>query len=220
MNLKTVVKKIKTSIKSKSKVFVVGFNKTGTTTLKRELWNLGYSIGDQEKAECLLKYWELDFKVKLINYCKTAEAFQDIPFSIPDVYKILYEEFKDAKFILSTRDNSEQWFNSLCNFHSKIWNEGKGVPSLEQLKKVNYRYDGFAYKAFTIIFGNHNNEAYNKQVLISRYEKHNSDVRSFFESNPNSFIEVNVSDQKDYLRLCDFLGKTPKKEGFLWKNKT
>jgi len=220
MKLKTFIKKAKVRIKSNPKVFVIGFNKTGTTTLKRVLWELGYSIGDQGEGELLLKSWGTDFNNKLIDYCKTAEAFQDLPFSMPEVYKKLYDEFGDSKFILTTRDNSEQWFNSLCNFHSKIWNENDGVPNAVKLKQANYRYTGFAYDSFKILFETDDKDLYNKSALIAKYESHNADVRSFFKAKLDSFIEINVSEQKDYHRLCNFLSTPPQRQGFLWENKT
>ena len=220
MRVETFFKKLNTRIKSKPKVFVIGLNKTGTTTLKTTLWELGYSIGDQKEGELLLKHWELGFQRKLKGYCTTSEAFQDLPFSIPEVYKKLYEWFGDAKFILTTRDNLEQQFNSLCNFHSKIFNENEGLPSAEKLKQAQYRYTGFAYNSFKVLFGTDDKDLYNRNALITKYENHNADARNFFKENQNSFVEINVSNHEDYLKLCNFLSKAPKRDGFLWENKT
>jgi len=220
MILKNILKILKTKIKSKSKVFVIGFNKTGTTTLKSVLWELGYSVGSQREGELLLGDWQRDSFKKIFALCETAECFQDIPFSLPRTYMHLYEKYKDAKFILSVRDSSNQWYNSLCNFHSKMWNNGRGVPNAEIMKQVQYVKEGYAYESFKLIFETNDDDLYNKDRLIQTYEEHNEEVRAFFEDKKNSLIELNVSKESDYKKLCEFLNKEPKRGGFLWENKT
>jgi len=70
-----------------SKIFCIGFNKTGTTTIESVLKSFGYKMGDQVKGERLLNSWlSRDFK-PIVELCKTAEAFQDIPFSLPYTYQ-------------------------------------------------------------------------------------------------------------------------------------
>jgi len=41
--------------KNSPKIFCVGFNKTGTTTLEATLKEFGYFMGDQVKGELLIK---------------------------------------------------------------------------------------------------------------------------------------------------------------------
>jgi hypothetical protein len=78
---------------SKPKIFCIGLNKTGTTSLKTALRTLGYEVGNQRKAELLLNDWyKRDYK-DLIQYCKGAEAFQDVPFSFPFTFIALDQAF-------------------------------------------------------------------------------------------------------------------------------
>ncbi len=99
--------------KKSPKIFCVGLNKTGTTSLEKALKDLGYRMGDQNKAHALLfDYEKRDFK-SIINFCKTADAFQDAPFSYHFTYLFLEQYFPDSKFILSVRSNSEEWYNSI-----------------------------------------------------------------------------------------------------------
>jgi hypothetical protein len=87
-----------------SKIFCIGFNKTGTTSLYHALLREGLKVGDQPTAERLLaSYVDGDFD-PIVEYCKTARAFQDVPFSMPNTYRHLYHAFPDAKFILSVRE--------------------------------------------------------------------------------------------------------------------
>ena len=85
-----------------SKVFCVGRNKTGTTSLDVALRELGYLMGDQREAEWLIDaYAARDFK-PIVEYCRSAEAFQDVPFSYPYTYVVLDQAFPESKFILTS----------------------------------------------------------------------------------------------------------------------
>ena len=48
--------KNKNKAKGKQKIFCIGRNKTGTTSLKRAFEDLGYPVGDQRKAEILTEF--------------------------------------------------------------------------------------------------------------------------------------------------------------------
>src|SRR5207249_2275253 len=70
-------------VKNKQKIFCIGRNKTGTQSLKKAMSDLGYITGNQRKAEKLIDYYKIrDFK-PIIDFCKTAQFFQDVPFSWP-----------------------------------------------------------------------------------------------------------------------------------------
>jgi hypothetical protein len=42
----------------------------------------------------------------------------------------------------------------------------------------------------------------------------------YFRSRPEKLLVINVSNDNDYLRLCDFLKKKPFHKTFPWENKT
>jgi|OM-RGC.v1.024918694 hypothetical protein len=115
------------------KIFCIGFNKTGTTSLHRALFREGFKLGDQPTAEKLLNAYVAGHYEPIEAYCKTARAFQDIPFSLPRMYQPLYRAYPDAKFILSIRDSGEQWFAS--QIRAAASRLGK-VPTLADLKEV------------------------------------------------------------------------------------
>lgn len=206
--------------KKQHKVFCIGFNKTGTTTLEQTLIQLGYKMGNQAKGELLFLDWfKRDFK-SIIKHCNTADAFQDIPFSLPYTFMMLDQYYKNAKFVLTVRDSELQWYESLTKFHSKLWGEGKRLPTAEDMKNATYRYRGFTYESFKLIYNTPDDDLYNKAILTKLYKLHNYTVEDYFRGNPEKFLIINVSKSSDYAKLCTFLGKPVKADDFPWKNKT
>lgn len=101
------------------KIFCIGLNKTGTTSLAKSLKDLGYLVGNQADAELLIhEYAQRNFR-PIVEYCYTAQAFQDIPFSLSYTYIILDHAFPGSKFILSIRKDENEWYQSLLRFHKK-----------------------------------------------------------------------------------------------------
>lgn len=206
-------------IRNNPKVFCIGCNKTGTTSLEKELVALGYILGDQRQAELLYDahYFKGNF-APIIDYCRSAEAFQDAPFSCPETFKHLDKAFPKAKFILSVRDDAEQWYRSITRFHAKSFNDGK-IPTYEVLKEVDYLRKGYAATIIDL-FGSTKEEPYHKESLIKFYNGHNESVMKYFSARPNDLLVINLSRAGDYQRFLDFLGTTSPRTTFQWENKT
>lgn len=206
--------------RSKPKVFCIGLNKTGTTTLEVVLKDIGYKMGDQPTAELLFEDWNLRNFAPIIKYCQTADAFQDMPFSLPYTFMALDRAFKGAKFILTIRDSAEQWYDSLVKFHSKLWSDGNAIPTIEELRNASYRYKGFAYEVNRGLFQTPESDPYHKETLIGYYNTHNDMVLDYFKSRPEKLVVINVSKSSDYTKLCQFLDRPVLKSEFPWENKT
>lgn len=71
---------------------------------------LGYDVGNQRVAELLVYDYAIRDFQKIVEYCNSADFFQDTPFSKPYTYVILDHEFPGSKFILTIRDSAEQWY--------------------------------------------------------------------------------------------------------------
>jgi hypothetical protein len=206
------------SLHLEPKVFCIGMNKTGTTSLEGALKQFGYKLGNQIEGELLLhEYGKRNFKT-IIDFCHTAEAFQDVPFSLPFLFITLDQIFPNAKFILTIRDSTEQWYNSMVNFHSKIYGGGK-IPTEDDLKNAIYRYKGKPWDSNRILFNTPPGQPYHKPTLFAYYENHCYNVREYFRGKSNLLV-INVSEDESYLKLCSFLGKVPKGKNFPWLNKT
>ena len=205
--------------KIKPKIFCIGQNKTGTTSLKKFFKDHGYVLGDQIKAEMLLDHY-IDREWKpIIDYCKKAQVFQDIPFSNNYLYILLDYHFPNAKFILSERDSPEAWYQSISKFHTKLFGENGNLPTKENLQNADYRYKGFLWKSFSEKYGAAEEDLYNKEKLIETHLTRNNQIKHYFKKKSN-FIVLNVSEKNNVKNLSKFLNISPKYNEFPWENKT
>lgn len=219
--LKEIVSlKNRIKVLNKRKVFCIGLNKTGTTSLKKAMQGLGYVSGDQSKAEKLIYAWaERDFK-KITNYCFTAQFFQDIPFSLPYTYVILDQTFPRSKFILTIRDTPDEWYRSLTSFHSKMWGNKNRIPRKQDLENALYRTKGGPWEANRLIFNTPETDPYNKAQLVEFYNQHNKQVKDYFKNRPEDLLILNVAEKCAFKKLCMFLSLDYEENEFPWENKT
>jgi len=205
------------------KIFCIGYNKTGSTSLYHSILNLGFKgdLNTMEEGEFLMydvAEGNVNNVIDWIEKRNDVSLFKDVPFSIPHVWKSLYEKYPTAIYILSERDTSEQWYNSIYKFHIQGFGFSPN-PTWDEVSKASYRYlrndykGGFLYDYMSYTYGKEG-LPYDKAKLISSYESHNKEVKEFFKDKDN-FISINVSNDKDYLKLCSFLGKDPIDSKFL-----
>lgn len=206
--------------KERQKIFCIGMGKTGTTSVEKALKDFNYKMGNQAKGELLLgAYAKRDFN-KIIKFCKSAEAFQDAPFSFKYTFMHLDLAFPNSKFILTVRDSDEQWYNSLVKFHSKLFGTNNNRPTYKNLKEANYRYKGFIWDVRNKVYdAQEEGEMYDFATLTAYYNSHIQMVKDYFKYKDNLLI-INLSDKQSYNKLCDFLGKKALYNEFPWENKT
>jgi len=203
----------------KPKIFCVGRNKTGTTSLAKALSDLGIVVADQRRGEMLLRDWaKRDFR-RIVQFCNTAQAFQDVPFSLPYTFQILDIKFPSSKFILTVRDSPEQWYSSLTRFHAKLFGVGR-VPNYKDLKSAIYCYPGFMLEANRLIYPTPDDDLYNKEILINHYKSHNESVVQYFRHRPNDLLVINLAEKGAYAKFCKFIGKPSTRQDFARLNKT
>lgn len=203
----------------KRKVFCIGKNKTGTTSLAKALQELGLVVGKQSIGERLIFDWSRrDFR-RILLYCYTAQAFQDIPFSLPFTFQAVDQKFPTSKFILTVRDTPEQWYNSLINYHAALFGHGH-VPTLDDLKAAVYVHPGWVYKVDRLTKNTPAEDPYNKALLIAQYNDHNKTVMEYFRHRSQDLLVLNVAMPNAYEQLCNFLEKPYLGKSFPWENKT
>jgi len=199
------------------KIFCIGYNKTGSTSLYHSILNLGFrgdlsTMGEGELLMYDVSEGNVNNVIDWIKKRNDVDLFKDVPFSLPHVWKSLYEKYPNAIYILSERDSSEQWYNSIYKFHTLGFGFSPN-PTWDEVSKPDYRYlrednsGGFMYDYMSYTYGK-DGLPYDKDKLISSYEAHNKEVKEFFKDK-NNFISINVSNDNDYLKLCSFLGKNP-----------
>lgn len=210
----------KRKVRNKTKYFCIGRNKTGTTSLKRAFEDLGFIVGDQATAEKLYDsyFFENEF-LPIIKYCETAEVFQDVPFSHFATLEHIDKAYPGSKFILTIRDDAEQWYCSLIKFNAKHFGLGGRIPTAEDLKNATYVRKGYKYNTIKA-HGTSDEDPYNKEIMIRHYEKHNASVIDYFKDRPDDLLVINLSEENAYRKFVEFLKVDSPYSAFPWENKT
>lgn len=188
------------------KVFIIGYNKTGTTSLKRLFQNWGFSIGDEAVGHILTEDWLVHGRTdRILRYVETAQVFQDKPFSTDGLYKVLDEAYPDALFILSVRASDQEWYDSWIRHHiNRYSGDPKRLPTLEELKgNCNWLYKGYFFDSDAMQWGEEN--IYNEGVYKAGYNRHIADVRAHFAGKPGKLLEICLSRPGELTRLKRFL---------------
>jgi len=226
--MRRVVRKLRQVVKDrrnrvnaigKTKYFCVGRNKTGTTSLKKAFEDLGYPVGRQLVAEKLADkhYFKGEFD-PIIKYCESAQVFQDVPFSWPETYKHLDKAYPGSKFLLTIRDDAEQWYNSITKFHAKVFGNGD-IPTSDDLRKANYVREGWMYDAVKL-HGVPDDNMYHKETMINHYNYYNEGVRSYFKGREPDLLVINVSKKDGSQKFIYFLQVDSPYDAFPWENRT
>jgi len=187
------------------KVFCIGSNKTGTTSLAAALESLGYRLGNQWNAELLIDDWARRDFDRIVQYCETADAFQDIPFSLDGTYAALDKAFPRSKFVLTVRNNADEWFDSLTRFHTKLIGKDR-LPTADDLREFDYHGPGWLWKAHTAVFGVTETSLYDRPTYTRQYDAHIREVAAYFRGRPCDLLTLNLGNVAAMELLCRFLG--------------
>jgi len=174
----------------KSKVFCIGFHKTGTTSIAEALRILGYRVtGRNGTRDPNIEENVLAMAYDLVD---KYDVFQDNPW--PIIYKELDEKFPGSKFILLLRDPG-LWINSQVNSFGRKetpmrkWIYGVGCP------------EG------------------NEDIYIKRFKDHNEEVLNHFRNRPQDLLVLDLGKGDGWEKLCPFLGEKIRKVSFPHVNK-
>lgn len=176
-----------------TKVFCIGFMKTGTTTLNNALTQLGYKVSHNSwRWLSHAMHGEFDvIKKKMMEW----DAVEDNP--IPLIYKELDAAFPQSKFILTVR-NSDKWYESVryhignlrSPMHEWIFGKGKSIPDKDKTHTINV------------------------------FEGHIASVKKHFKNRPNDLLIMDMSRDADWALLCNFLNEPVPDIAFPHANKT
>ena len=164
------------------KVFGIGLNKTGTSTLGECLKTLGYRHTSHRSD--LLAHLSAGRVTELLKAAEAIDSAEDWPW--PLAFRELYYRFYDrAQFILTTRSSAETWVESLKK-HSLNTHPDRPMR--------------------TAVFGYKYPHGFEKEH-VDFYVRHNSEVRSFFAREaPGALLEVCWETGDRWETLCQFLG--------------
>ncbi len=174
----------------RTKVFCVGFHKTGTTSLAHAFDMLGYRVTGPNGVNDP----DIENNVLSMAYdlAEEYDFFQDNPW--PIIYKELDEKYPGSKFILLLR-SSESWIQSQVKHFGRKetpmrkWIYGVGCP------------EG------------------NEEAYIARFEYHNADVLSHFRNRAQDLLVLNLAEGDGWEKLCPYLEVEIPKEPFPHANK-
>jgi|688.fasta_scaffold70042_2 hypothetical protein len=164
------------------KIFCIGLNKTGTTTLGQCLHILGFrhqafDLSLLEQA-AIAQYDQLNNKINLFD------SFSDWPY--PLLYKYLDRSYPGSRFILTRRSTPEQWLKSLFA-HSLRTDPFIGTRA----RSLAY---GYPYPHL------------NPHKHITMYQQHLLYVKEYFADRPADLLELCWEQGSKMNDLCQFLG--------------
>jgi len=130
-------------------------------------------------------------------------AVADLPFSL--FYETILNEYPDCKFILTTRENSEIWFQSWTTLTKSItmamYLGGHLFPTLRHNSDYLRWLYAYVNKDASYLTANFPKDDSNKETAIATYEEHNRKVRQLIPA--SQLLEYSV--KEGWAPLCDFL---------------
>ena len=181
---------------SAPKVFGIGLQKTGTSSLDAAFRILGYRTDKGVFLNTPNKKNSLWIDPPLTNHKVLArvlpilqekEAFSDNPW--PLLYRELDALFPDSKFVLTVRE-PQSWLASL------IRHFGDGESDMLEW-----------------IYGSRS-VAGNEARCLAVYEAHNAAARAHFATRADAVLEIDIENQPRWDLLCSFLGKPIPRQPF------
>lgn len=162
------------------KVFCIGFQKTGTTSLYGALTTLGYRTAAVVGRDLSASQLQDRGAALCIETMADYDAAQDMPW--PLFFRQLDAAFPGSKFILTVRE-PESWYRSI---------------------DAHFGAEPTAMGAFT--YGDDAAAPTGaRDRYIATYTAHNETVRSYFADRPDDFLEMDLARGDGWAALCGFL---------------
>lgn len=173
------------AVPPRTKVFGIGWAKTGTTTLGRCFEILGYNHQSQNLS-LVPQILRGDFD-KTLRIAAAKESFEDWPW--PLVYREMDAAFPGSRFVVTTRD-PDRW---LASYRAMLAAENPPAPEVRDIRCQLFRADPSI--------------ALDEQ-LVSRFLAHNAEVLKYFKDRPADLLVVDWESGDSWENLCHFL-RTP-----------
>lgn len=170
------------------KIFCVGFQKTGTSSLRDALSQIGYNVTGVFGRDVPLDELRQSYVERGLAIAERFDAVEDMPW--PLMFRELDEAFPGSKFILTMRE-TDRWYNSIARhfganpYHIQQFTYGDDAPA-----PVGH-------------------EARYRDV----YDAHNASVRSYFADRPDDLLELWLERGHGWAELGAFLGREDVPQG-------
>jgi hypothetical protein len=176
-----------------NKVFGIGLQRTGTTSMTSALNVLGFN-----SYHFPAQLWD-DVDDPVLN---EYDAFFDNP--IPLLYQELDRKCPGSKFILTVRDENawQESCHRLFAKHREEW-ELDSNKYIKEMHIASYGIDHFDEEAFR-----------------KAYREHVNEVKSYFRDRPEDLLIFDIASDDQWEELCPFLNKEVPDQPFPHKHKS
>jgi hypothetical protein len=164
----------------KSKVFCIGFQKTGTSSMRDALTQLGYKVAGHYGTDLPIDELRERYVAIGLEIARDYDAVQDMPW--PLIYRELDAAYPGSKFIYTERD-ADTWIVSMTKHF------GTRESSVRQLAYG----DAYPYPA--------GNEAHYKQIYLD----HRAQVMEYFKDRSEDFLAIDLEKGEGWPELGRFL---------------
>lgn len=185
-----------------TRIFGLGFQRTGTSSLHAAFERLGFDSGHWRSADWARQIWWDMNKWGRSYTLERDYALSDNP--IPMLYEKLDKAYPGSKFILTVRDEDE-WIRSA----EKFWTyEGNS-------NRWTWDVDCFSHKMHGIVYGT---SEFDEQIFRERYRRHNAEVMQYFRRR-SDFLRLDIKPGMSMAPLSRFLDLPEISEPFPHQNK-
>ncbi|MEL7444652.1 MAG: sulfotransferase family protein [Pseudomonadota bacterium] len=164
------------------KVFCIGFQKTGTSSLRDALRQLGYSVTGVFGDDLTLEELRNSYVTQGLSLAAEFDSVEDMPW--PLMVRELDRAFPGSKFILTVR-KTENWLRSICKHF------GDNPSDMQRL-----------------VYGDDApNPVGHEDRYVEVYEQHNRDVIAYFDGRESDFLVMELEAGHGWAELGKFLGR-------------
>ena len=163
-----------------SKVFGIGFHKTGTSSLGEAFRVLGYRVTGPNGVH--RKGMDTTMALSIAHeLLPKFDAFQDNPWA--NLFREMDREVPGSRFVMTVRPD-EAWLSSVIGHFGprstpmREWIYGPGLGS----------------------------PLGNEELYVERYRRHNREVLEHFADRPNDLLVMDITKGDGWELLCPFLG--------------
>jgi hypothetical protein len=220
---KLIDKKLCSTAKGQN-IICIGLNKSGTSSFTNAMENLGYkkfSENQQFQFVSPAVYHNDYGKVFSVLNNPQYNLYNDMPFSLPKVFKKIYEQRPNDIFILTLRSDSEKWAESVMNFYNFKSFDNLKNPSHYVHTKFTDNSERFLLDLLVPMIESWNVKTSEdlKTSLVQVYEEHKNECLNFFQDKPNFYI-VEIEKKGELKKFTDWLNIKNEELNFPWINKT
>jgi len=176
-----------------NKIFVLGYNKTGTKSLSKALTILGFKVMDTNGGGQLLLdvFDNLKNNKPILNQYQEYDAFIDYPIFEPTIFSHIVDEYPNANYISLTR-NLDDYVESVLK---------DKVKRLQQGIIDSWNWLGVGKQE---VFENY--PEYQKNWIKNRTEfKHQSNL-NWLKKKDINWLDLDICSGDEWNKLCNYLG--------------